>query len=91
MFALVYDATKKKVAGITGCGRLPKAASLADLDLAKCEAPDKEGKFSGKMVTIPGAVKGWWDMYTKYCDPASPSVLPGKVRSGEEQKTRAGV
>eukprot|EP00518_Triparma_eleuthera_P011439 CAMPEP_0182473934 /NCGR_PEP_ID=MMETSP1319-20130603/24767_1 /TAXON_ID=172717 /ORGANISM="Bolidomonas pacifica, Strain RCC208" /LENGTH=489 /DNA_ID=CAMNT_0024674783 /DNA_START=12 /DNA_END=1477 /DNA_ORIENTATION=- len=84
MFALVYDATKKKVQGITGCGRLPADASLSDLDLATCDVPDINGKFSGKMVTVPGAIKGWWDLYSRYCDPTSPDALPGKHYSMPE-------
>lgn len=58
-FALVYDAASQSVDALNGSGRCPSALTL---DIAG----DAFEPFSAHAVTVPGAVRGWFDLRDRY-------------------------
>jgi len=70
MFCLYYDAAKKTVSAISGCGKSPSDLTL---ELLQDRYPDGKGgtsldefRFSPHSVTVPGAARGWEDLYLKH-------------------------
>ncbi len=62
-FALFFDAKTKQMTALNGSGRAPAALKNEDL-LAQgyTEMPDR----SPHAVTVPGAVRGWYDLLQKH-------------------------
>ncbi|TID13336.1 hypothetical protein CANINC_004934 [Pichia inconspicua] len=68
-FALFYDAKEKKVSGLNGCGRAAKALSIDFLRENYADHILPNRRFKGDSifkVTVPGAVCGWFDAFTKW-------------------------
>ena len=63
MFALVYIAEDRNVYAVNGSGRAGSDASV-DKIKEKCNS-EEEFMFSQFTVTVPGAAKGWEDLYLK--------------------------
>ena len=63
-FAMVWDPKTKKLAGLNGSGRSPRALSLATQ-----RARARNGlipHFGAVTVTTPGAVDAWWTLHQRY-------------------------
>ncbi|RDW24313.1 nucleophile aminohydrolase [Yarrowia lipolytica] len=65
MFALFYDAKTKKVEGLNGSGRSPKALTVDYLRKHGVEGP-RIPLTSPHTITVPGAVGGWCDIYERW-------------------------
>lgn len=70
MFCLFYDNKTKSVKAINGSGKSPAALSV---DVVQKDCPDGKGgidtsKFQSSVhaVTVPGAARGYEDLYNKY-------------------------
>ncbi len=63
LFALVWNASDKKVRALNASGRSPAAASLDELrNMGLTSIPNQ----SAHSVTVPGTVSGWAELLRKY-------------------------
>ncbi|MFA7262816.1 MAG: gamma-glutamyltransferase [Caulobacter sp.] len=63
-FVMLWDPKTKKVVGLNGSGRSPRA-----LTLETQRARSKNGhiaSFGAIAVSVPGAVQAWWDLHGKF-------------------------
>lgn len=68
-FALFYDAKKKEVLGLNGCGRSAKALSIDYLKENYADHISANHRFVGDSVfkvTVPGTICGWFDAVSKW-------------------------
>lgn len=68
MFALYFDASKGgRVEGINGSGRSPKRIEQVDLT-PQDKTSDGTGLHPSSIhcLTVPGAVRGWYDVFTRW-------------------------
>ena len=81
LFAIVWDAEKKELAGLNASGRSPQSLSLAhfrEQDLA--EVP-----YLGPLpVSVPGAVDGWFELHERYGRLPMEEVLAPAIRYARE-------
>src|SRR3546814_10326134 len=64
VYAMIWDPTTKKLAGLAGSGKSPRG-----LDLATVRSPAKGGTlpaYGAISVSVPGTVDGWWTMKQRY-------------------------
>lgn len=64
-FAIFYENSTKKLHGINGSGRTPKAATIDLLKESGVKGP-RIPQDSIHSVTVPGAVAAWVDVYEKW-------------------------
>jgi gamma-glutamyltranspeptidase/glutathione hydrolase len=63
-YAMLWDPAQRKVVGLAGSGRSPRALSLATArSRAKNGALPALGAIA---VSVPGAVDGWWTLHQRY-------------------------
>jgi gamma-glutamyltranspeptidase/glutathione hydrolase len=64
-FVLLWDPKQKKVMGLNGSGRSPKALTLAE---QRKRANDKGliNSYGAVSVSVPGAVDAWWTLHQRY-------------------------
>jgi gamma-glutamyltranspeptidase/glutathione hydrolase len=64
-FVLMWDPKQKKVMGLNGSGRSPKALTLTE---QRKRANDKGliNSYGAVSVSVPGAVDAWWSLHQRY-------------------------
>ena len=63
LFAIVWDAGKKELAGLNASGRSPQSLTLQYLKDQGLERIPKRGPLP---VSVPGAVDGWFELHARY-------------------------
>ncbi len=63
LFAIVWDAEKRELAGLNGSGRAP---ALMTLDYFRERGIDEIPSFGPLPVSVPGAVDGWFELHGRY-------------------------
>lgn len=63
LFAIVWDAEKKELAGLNASGRSPQALTLEHLQDRDLKQIPYLGPLS---VSVPGAVDGWFELHERY-------------------------
>jgi gamma-glutamyltranspeptidase/glutathione hydrolase len=64
VFVMLWDPKTKKVVGLNGSGRSPRALTL---DIQRKRAVDGHiWRYGATAVTVPGAVDGWWTLHQRY-------------------------
>jgi len=63
LFAIVWDASQRRLAGLNGSGRSPRALSLDYFRAHGLTAIPVDGPLS---VSVPGAVDGWFALHAQF-------------------------
>jgi hypothetical protein len=64
VFVMLWDPKAKRVVGLNGSGRSPRALTL---DIQRKRAVDGHiWKYGTAAVSVPGAVDGWWTLHQRY-------------------------
>jgi gamma-glutamyltranspeptidase / glutathione hydrolase len=63
LFAIVWDADKKELAGLNGSGRSPQGLTL---DYFRQQGLSEIGPYGPLTVSVPGAVDGWFELHARY-------------------------
>jgi gamma-glutamyltranspeptidase/glutathione hydrolase len=82
-FCMLWDPRQKKVVGLNGSGRSPRALTL---ETVRARATPKgfipsHGAIS---VSVPGAVDAWWSLHQRYGKLPWAKVLEPAIRHAEE-------
>jgi gamma-glutamyltranspeptidase/glutathione hydrolase len=64
-FVLMWDPKAKKVMGLNGSGRSPKALTLAE-QRKRANAKGLINSYGAVSVSVPGAVDAWWSLHQRY-------------------------
>jgi gamma-glutamyltranspeptidase/glutathione hydrolase len=82
-FVLMWDPTTRKVLGLNGSGRSPKALSLAE---QRKRASEKGliNSFGAVSVSVPGAVDTWWTLHQKFGKLPWKDLFQPAIRHAEE-------
>ncbi len=80
LFAIVWDAKEKKLAGLNASGRSPRGLSLAHLRAQGDEIP----QFGPLPVSVPGCVDGWFELHDRYGRLPMRDVLAPAIRYARE-------
>jgi gamma-glutamyltranspeptidase/glutathione hydrolase len=64
-FVLLWDPKAKKVMGLNGSGRSPKALTLAE-QRRRANAKGLINSYGAVSVSVPGAVDAWWSLHQRY-------------------------
>ena len=63
-YAMLWDPAQRKVVGLAGSGKSPRALTL---DIVRAHAPGGAlPKYGAVTVSVPGAVDGWWTLHRRY-------------------------
>ena len=81
MFALVWEASEKRVRALNGSGRASWSASIADLKTRGHRNMPEMGPLT---VTVPGTVHGWETILQSYGSMPLAQVLKPAIRYAEE-------
>ena len=81
LFAIVWDAETKELAGLNASGRSPQAMTLEyfrerDIDMIP--------KFGPLPVSVPGAVDGWFELHDRYGRLPMSELLAPAIRYARE-------
>jgi gamma-glutamyltranspeptidase/glutathione hydrolase len=63
LFAIIWDAERKELAGLNASGRAP---ALATIDFFREQGLEAIPPFGALPVSVPGAVDGWFEMHARY-------------------------
>ncbi len=63
LFAIVWDAKEKQLAGLNASGRSPQAMTL---EYFRDHGHDTIPRFGALPVSVPGAVDGWFELHGRY-------------------------
>ncbi len=63
LFAIVWDADRKELAGLNASGRSPRTMTL---EYFRDHGYDAIPRFGPLPVSVPGAVDGWFELHSKY-------------------------
>jgi gamma-glutamyltranspeptidase/glutathione hydrolase len=64
-FVLMWDPASRKVLGLNGSGRSPKALTLAE-QRRRANAKGLINSYGAVSVSVPGAVDAWWTLHQKF-------------------------
>jgi gamma-glutamyltranspeptidase/glutathione hydrolase len=81
-FAMLWDPKARKVIGLNGSGRSPKALSLQTQ-----RERARDGfiwRYGATSVSVPGAVDAWWSLHQRYGRLKWADVLAPAIRLAEE-------
>jgi gamma-glutamyltranspeptidase/glutathione hydrolase len=81
LFAIVWDADKKELAGLNASGRSPKSLTLGHLKSLGLEKIPALGPLP---VSVPGAVDGWFELHQRYGKLPMSEVLAPAIRYARE-------
>jgi gamma-glutamyltranspeptidase/glutathione hydrolase len=81
LFAIVWDADKKELAGLNASGRSPKSLTLEHLKSLGLEKIPALGPLP---VSVPGAVDGWFELHERYGKLPMSEVLAPAIRYARE-------
>ena len=81
LFAIVWDAGKKELAGLNASGRSPKAMTLDYFQEHDYAAVPKFGPLP---VSVPGAVDGWFELHGRYGRLPMKDLLAPAIRYARE-------
>ena len=81
LFAIVWDATTKKLYGYNGSGRSPARLTLAEFKRQKLEEVPSFGPLP---VTVPGAVDGWFALHKRFGKLPMAQILAPSIRYARE-------
>ena len=81
LFAIVWDAEKKALAGLNASGRAPQ---LMTLDYFRDRGLDSIPPYGPLPVSVPGAVDGWFELHDRYGRLPMRDVLAPAIRYAEE-------
>lgn len=65
VYAMLWDPAQRKVVGLAGSGRSPRALSLETVR-ARAGAGGTLPPYGAVTVSVPGAVDGWWTLHQRY-------------------------
>ncbi|HSD68595.1 MAG TPA: gamma-glutamyltransferase, partial [Woeseiaceae bacterium] len=81
LFAIVWDAEGRELAGLNASGRSPMSLSLAQLRQA---VPDGIPYLGPLTVSVPGAVDGWYELHARYGKLPMRTLLEPAIRYARE-------
>src|SRR5687768_8065752 len=64
VYAMLWDPAQRKVVGLAGSGRSPRALSLATVRSRAVNGALPP--YGAVTVSVPGAVDGWWTLHQRY-------------------------
>nr|MEA2799221.1 gamma-glutamyltranspeptidase / glutathione hydrolase [Phenylobacterium sp.] len=82
-FVLMWDPTTRKVLGLNGSGRSPKALSLAE-QRKRANERGLINSFGAVSVSVPGAVDTWWTLHQKFGKLPWKDLFQPAIRHAEE-------
>jgi gamma-glutamyltranspeptidase/glutathione hydrolase len=81
LFAIVWDADSKTLAGLNASGRSPKSLSLENM---RELVPDGIPYLGPLTVSVPGAVDGWFELHARYGRLPMAELLAPAIRYARE-------
>lgn len=72
LFAIVWDASTKKLYGLNASGRSPKSLTL---EYFKKEGYDRIPSYGPLPVSVPGCVDGWFELHKKFGNLSMQDIL----------------
>ena len=81
LFAIVWDAEKRELAGLNASGRAPQAMTLEYFREREIEMIPKFGPLP---VSVPGAVDGWFELHGRYGKLPMSELLAPAIRYARE-------
>jgi len=82
-FVLLWDPKLKKVMGLNGSGRSPKALTLAE-QRKRANAKGLINSYGAISVSVPGAVDAWWTLHQRYGKLAWKDLFQPAIRHAED-------
>lgn len=85
LFAIIWDAKTKKLYGLNGSGRSPRALSLAQMKAELHKLDRTTIPPQGMLpISVPGAVDGWFEMHKRFGRLPMKDVLAPAISYAEE-------
>jgi gamma-glutamyltranspeptidase/glutathione hydrolase len=81
LFAIVWDAQSRRLAGLNGSGRSPRGMSLDDLRARGLTAIPVDGPLA---VSVPGAVDAWFALHAQFGALPMPELLAPAIAYARE-------
>jgi gamma-glutamyltranspeptidase/glutathione hydrolase len=82
-FVLMWDPAQKKVLGLNGSGRSPKALTLAE-QRGRANSKGLINSYGAVSVSVPGAVDAWWTLHGKFGKLPWKTLFEPAIRHAEE-------
>jgi gamma-glutamyltranspeptidase/glutathione hydrolase len=82
-FVLMWDPAQKKVLGLNGSGRSPKALTLAE-QRGRANPKGLINSYGAVSVSVPGAVDAWWTLHGKFGKLPWKTLFEPAIRHAEE-------
>ena len=82
-FVMLWDPKLRKVVGLNGSGRSPKALTLAE-QRKRANAKGVINTHGAVSVSVPGAVDAWWSLHQRYGKLPWKDLFQPAIRHAEE-------